>query len=144
PRISLSLLIASVFTVPNNAFSETHVTYSGNQVEKWTTAASGTNLAAGKPVWFSQKPNYLRYSKTGHDTKLTDGALSPRATGEIWFSEETVGWSSGPQQGVDLMIELGKTERINRVVSRFLGGKRTPTQSYPAELTILLSNDGKT
>lgn len=137
----LSLLIASALVISNNAFAETLP--SGNQPEKWATATSGTNLAAGRPVWFSQKPNYLRYSKTGHENKLTDGTLSPRATGEIWFSEETVGWSSGPEQGVDLMIDLGQPERIDRVVSRFVGGKRTPTQGYPAELTILLSNDGK-
>ncbi|HWL53680.1 MAG TPA: discoidin domain-containing protein [Chthoniobacteraceae bacterium] len=140
----LSFFIASLLAMTRPASSQTQAAPSGNQPEKWAGATSGMNLADGRPVWFSRKPNYLRYSKTGHDKKLTDGILSPVATGKIWFSDETVGWSSGPEQGVDLLIDLGRPERIDRVVSRFVGGRQRPNQGYPAELTILLGDDGKT
>lgn len=115
----------------------------GNQTEKWYPLTEGNILSEGKSVWFSRAPNYLRFSPDGHEQKLTDGQLSRRDSGDIWFSEETVGWHSGADLGIDILIDLGEIRPVDRVVARLLGGGKQHSLVFPREVQVLLSNDKK-
>lgn len=143
PTMFAILCIAlAALSLPTRASETASESPQGNQVEKWLRMSNGENIAKGKEVWFSRQPNYTTFSKDRFAEKLTDGILSPKEDGEIWFSQQTVGWSSGADRGIDLLIDLGKQEPVEHVVARILGGGKQHTLVYPKEISVLLSNDG--
>ncbi|MCX5642509.1 MAG: hypothetical protein NTY10_04685, partial [Candidatus Omnitrophica bacterium] len=97
----------------------------GVYAQKWLEATVGTNLALGKKVIFSMTPQYDLTSKNGTDaTDLTDGALATYPEDKIWFDDKAVGWWLGSRatEGINLLLDLGKESKVDRVVIRCLGG----------------------
>jgi len=109
---------------------------------EWKDLTAGKNLAAGRPVTFSAPPTYALTHDENDPQNLTSGQLSRRADDRIWFSKDSVGWGdlAGP---VNMMVDLGKSQPIGRVAIRLLGGKEQPILSYPKEIEVLVSEDGK-
>ncbi|MBN1673122.1 MAG: hypothetical protein JXR37_18900 [Kiritimatiellae bacterium] len=115
------------------------------QRELWLERTAGENLALGKPVRFSARPDYNLTSKGGTDqTDLTDGKLSSRLDDRIWFASDTVGWYNQPSPVYNLLIDLGAVRPVDRVVARFLGGKEQPGLIFPKRIEAVVSEDGTT
>lgn len=115
--------------------------------KKWVDAVKGVNLAKGKKVVFSRKPTYSLTAKGGTDEfELTDGILSNNLQEHIWFNSEAIGWylSDGAENGVNLLIDLGKVEEVKKLVFRCLGGIPPNTDmAFPRQFTVYVSKDGE-
>jgi hypothetical protein len=109
----------------------------------WSDATRGDNLALGKKVTFSQKPDYRLTADDNDSTDLTDGKLSLRNDDRIWFNRDAVGWTQA-DRGVNCLIDLGSEQPVATVAARFLGGGEQGSLLYPAQITVLGSDDGKT
>ncbi len=123
--------------------SQTDFSVQGNY-DLWEKAVRGKNLAAGRKIEFSHKPEY-RLTKSDSDPyDLTDGKLSDHKTGRIWFDSAAVGWlDSSTASGINLLIDLGQNERVGRVVARLLGGAAQNSLIFPRKIAIYISKDGK-
>jgi len=109
----------------------------------WKESTQGTNLALGKKAEFSQSPEYRLTVKGGTDAAdLTDGELSSRKNDTIWFDSKAVGWN-GATAGINILIDLGKEQPVERVVIRCLGGKSQNTLICPKRFDVFVSKDGK-
>lgn len=112
----------------------------------WAERTRGVNLALGKKVSFSLKPDY-RLTAIGNsdETDLTDGIIGNRKHDQIWFDSGTVGWgfSSGASNGVNLLIDLGEEKPVGKAVIRVLGGMEQHPLVLPAHLAVYVSKDGK-
>ncbi|MFA7231298.1 MAG: hypothetical protein WC071_08495 [Victivallaceae bacterium] len=113
--------------------------------ELWTKETQGTNLASWKKVVFSKEPAYYLTAKGAtDDSDLTDGKLSSRADDTIWFDSAAVGWMGNDvNNGVKLLIDLGKVCQVDRVVIRCLAGKSQNSLKCPANFELFVSRDGK-
>jgi hypothetical protein len=112
----------------------------------WFDETQGENLALGKPVQFSMKPNYSLTKNIQDSIELTDGKLCEgRKDGAIWFARDTVGWSGGTinQSGVNMTIDLGKTVSVDKVVIRMLAGKAQARLEFPPVISVYASNDNR-
>jgi len=111
----------------------------------WEQYTKGNNLALGKKIIFSKRPDYKLTSKGDTDaTDLTDGKLSNRKGDTIWFDKAAVGWySAGAENGLNCLIDLGKISPVKDVVVRALCGKRQMNLAAPSEFKVLVSRDGK-
>lgn len=109
----------------------------------WEKRTSRENLALGRKVKFSVKPNYRLTNRDKEDEwNLTDGELSRRLDDRIWFSEDAVGWIS--QSGsTNILVDLGKSRPIGKVVVRVLCGGNQGNLLGPAKLEVALSENGK-
>ncbi|OGV33516.1 MAG: hypothetical protein A2020_10485 [Lentisphaerae bacterium GWF2_45_14] len=157
-------LLASVFA--GNTFSYAYADFnvninSGNAIPQsvfkganpdivkyrkmWAEYTNGKDLALGKEVIFSKKPDYALTSKGGTDSKdLTDGKLSGRKCDTIWFDPAAVGWyMSGAESGVNCLIDLGSEQPVSNVAIRALAGKSQTNLTAPAGFKIFVSKDGK-
>ena len=113
---------------------------------RWMREIKGENLALGKPVRYSLESDY-HLTKAGDTdlTDLTDGKLSGRADDKIWFDAAAVGWYfSKPTLGLNILIDLGSVQPIEKLVARFLGGAEQGGLFFPAEFAVVASEDGKT
>lgn len=107
----------------------------------WFERTQGENLALGKTVRFSPKPNYLLTRKNNTDLiDLTDGKLSCKGDDHIWFASDAVGWKFC-SQGARIILDLDEPKPIKKVVLRLLGGKKF--LSFPANVQVIGSIDGK-
>lgn len=109
----------------------------------WAERTRGNNLALGRKVIFSQTPGYKLTAEGGSDAAdLTDGMLSSRNDDTIWFDSKAVGWREAAS-GVNLLIDLGKEQPVERVVIRCLGGRRQNILACPKKFEVFVSKDGK-
>jgi hypothetical protein len=112
----------------------------------WLAEAAGENLALGRPARYSVPPDYDLTRADGSDTRdLTDGRLSAREDERIWFDSAAVGWyeAGRPAEGVNILIDLGAVQPVGKVVARFLGGGEQNNLLFPAECTVVVSEDGQ-
>ncbi len=101
------------------------------------------NLALGKTVSFSPQPNYGLTSAGDTDaTDLTDGRLSDRPDGKLWFQAKCVGYSYGGR--ANLSLDLGEAEPISEIAIRFQGGSPQGGITGPTWMAALVSDDGET
>ena len=113
--------------------------------ELWLQRTSGQNLALGKKVKMSRKPNYSLTKKGGTDkTDLTDGVLANSGSDRIWYCGETVGYRKGAALGINFLIDLEKSEPVEKLVFRCLGGKASSNLRFPKNIKAYVSMDGKT
>lgn len=108
----------------------------------WREMTAGENLALGKPVVFSTPATYVPTHDENDEKNLTSGTLSSRTDDRIWFSKDSVGWFdlAGP---VSMVLDLGEVKSVGKVAIRVLGGKEQAVLSYPREIEILVSDNGK-
>lgn len=100
-------------------------------------ADAGENVALGKPYTIWPSPSYSLCTDPGDKTQLTDG----KSTKEyFWTQQGTVGWSH-PAYAV-ITVDLGKVEPICGASFTTAAGAASVT--WPAEIRILVSDDGKT
>ncbi|MCX5642057.1 MAG: hypothetical protein NTY10_02275 [Candidatus Omnitrophica bacterium] len=125
--------------------SVTELTAAGVYAQKWLEATVGTNLALGKKVIFSMTPKYGLTSKNGTDAvDLTDGLLATYPEDKIWFDDKAVGWWEGSRatEGINLLLDLGKESKVDRVVIRCLGGSEQNSLHAPKQFDVFVSKDG--
>ena len=73
-----------------------------------------TDLALGKKVIFSPKPNYSLTARGETDaTDLTDGKLGKRPDHRLWFESAAVGWTYPGR--FNLAVDLGKACDIDEI-----------------------------
>jgi hypothetical protein len=106
----------------------------------WATLIQGENLAAGRPFQFSNPANYSVTSGESDPYDLTNGELSTRPDGRIWFNPGTASWIA--ISNLNLMVDLGSVQPIERVVMRTLGGHKW--FPFPHRFTMVVSEDGET
>lgn len=113
---------------------------------QWHGLTKGVELARGKEVRFSHKPNYNLTSDENDPYDLTDGKLSSREDDRIWFNKDAVGWSkygATPSMGVLMTIDLGEVQPVGQIALRILGGAEQESLILPKKVEFLASNDGK-
>jgi len=112
---------------------------------EWLNLTYGrSNVALGKPCRFSANPNYRLTKDTHDELDLTDGAFTRMNDDRIWFSSNAVGFTRSTV-GVNILIDLGTVQPIERVVVRALGGgEQGGSLTFPRELRLLVSDDGVT
>jgi len=112
--------------------------------QPWEERTQGKNLALGKELLFSSPPSYHLTRSDSDPFDLTDGKLSTVKDDLIWFGKDAVGWFGGTaDSGVNLYIDLGKVENIEKLVIRCLGGESQRTLSLPRKLEVYVSRDGQ-
>ena len=95
------------------------------------------NLAKGKSVRFSPKPNYSYCTDPDDPSQLTDGATTKEY---FWTQTGTVGWSGATFATVT--VDLGQTEPIGGASLRTAAGRAGVT--WPMAVYVLVSDDGNT
>jgi len=109
---------------------------------RWNKLTQGENLALGKEVAFSRKPNYSLTVSDSDPYDLTTGKLSSRPDDRIWFASDAVGWTAA-DHGVSLTIDLGEKQPVDRVAIRLLGGREQSGLVFPSEIALFGSEDGE-
>lgn len=105
----------------------------------WFDLTSGKNLALGKKLTLAPTPDY-RLTKDDNDVyDLTDGELTTRSDDKVWFDRQSVGWYMGNGEAY-LKLDLGKLEKIDRLVIRCLGGTVGNFQ-FPRSFQAYVSRD---
>lgn len=99
------------------------------------------NLAAGRSLRYVPCPNYGLTTDAGDPQQLTDGELGRRGDERIWFDKEAVCWTGSPL--VTIFADLEDDKPIESVVLRLLGGNEQGGLTFPDEIRILLSDDGR-
>lgn len=101
-----------------------------------------TNLASGKPVEFSPRPNYAPTARGETDaTDLTDGRTVARADQSLWFDAKSVGWTYPGR--VNLAVDLGTLCDIDEVAVRLQGGSTSHGGlHFPGWVEVFVSIDG--
>lgn len=108
---------------------------------KWFENTRGDNLALGREVWFSKKPNWRHTAREDDPFKLTTGRLSERADDRLLWAPDAVGWrETGP---ILMLADLGEKQPVGRVAIRFLGGAEYPMFAFPKTIEVVASEDGK-
>ena len=111
----------------------------------WQERTRGENLALNRPVGFATPPDYPRTMAGGTDQQdLTDGRLSSLPDQVLMFDSKAVGWFTTGTHGINLLIDLGEVQPVEKAVIRLYGGARFPNQILPRILEALVSEDGKT
>lgn len=108
----------------------------------WENKTQGENLALGREVWFSLKPNW-RYTVREDDSfKLTTGKLSERKDDRLLYAPDAVGWrETGP---ITMLIDLEEPQSVGRLAVRFIGGGEYPMFLFPRVIEVVASEDGET
>lgn len=133
----VALLAANI-----SVFAEGSIELADVNRKLWEESTRGNNLGLGKKVIFSHVPGYKLTAEGNTDaTDLTDGVLSSRKDDTIWFDNKTVGWRYAGS-GVNLLIDLGKEQPVERVVIRCLGGKSQNGLICPKKFNVFVSKDG--
>jgi len=96
------------------------------------------NLARGRSYTFSSPPSYKLTVDSGDATQLTDGV----SRGADWRQRSTVGWSRGATRPY-VVIDLGSVQPIDEVRVHSVGGGKANV-FYPANIALLVSDDGRT
>ena len=120
----------------------------------WDKAVNGkVNLALGKKVDFSVKPNFyltaVGYNKNlpnTDTTDLTDGKLTRRGDDVLRFDIKAVGWRifTNLSHGIDMVVDLGKVQPVEKAVIRInCGHKQLQIHRSPNKLMVSVSKDGK-
>ena len=143
PKLKLWLFLAAV-SIWNISIADADTLTDANR-KLWADKTAGQNVALGKKVTFSKMPTYKLTAKGDTDAAdLTDGELSSRKNDTIWFDSKAVGWyMSNATSGVNLLIDLGKAQPVDRVVIRCLGGKSQNNLVCPKRFDVFVSKDGK-
>jgi len=148
-RRGLRLLILAAFVSASQAATPAETSAAGSpdarakeqeSRARWQELTRGENLALGRMVRFSHQPNYSLTSGGSDPYDLTDGRLSSREDGRIWFDPAAVGWIG--VSDLNLMVDLGSVQPIKRFVIRALGGHEA--FPFPHRFTMFVSEDGKT
>ncbi|MCZ7645484.1 MAG: hypothetical protein M5U26_09405 [Planctomycetota bacterium] len=108
----------------------------------WAERTRGENLALGRPVRFSQSPEYRLTKNEADVNELTDGKLASKTDDRIWFARDAVGWDDASK--VYVTFDLGAVLPVDRVVARVLGGREQEALVFPARLEVLVSEDDLT
>lgn len=113
--------------------------------EQWKQLTSGEELARGKKVFFSPKPNYGLTTDENDPYDLTDGNLSTRADDRVWFQKDAVGCylGAGTSGGSLMVIDLGEVQPVGQIAIRVLGGTEQGSLGLPGAAEFLASVDGK-
>ena len=99
-------------------------------------SSESANMALGKKYSIFPSPNYHLCTDPGDRTQLTDGKTT---TSYFWTQKGTVGWQYSSY--VDIVIDLGKTEPVDRVTFTSAAGKAGV--QWPRTAMVLVSDDGK-
>lgn len=99
------------------------------------------NLSAGLTLRYAPQPGYRLTTDEADPTNLTDGQFGERTDEKIWFEKRAVCWQFSPL--VTIFADLGQVQPVGSVVARFLGGGEQGGLTFPDELRVLLSADGK-
>jgi hypothetical protein len=97
-------------------------------------AQSGANLARGKAVEVSPRPNYLKDAASQSASSLTDGKF---AAGRLWLDQGTLGWSK--VSPVTITIDLGRSTQVGSVVFSTAAGRAGV--EVPRSILVLTSDD---
>lgn len=102
-----------------------------------------TNLAQGKTVAFSPRPNYPLTSKGDTDAvDLTDGKTIARPDNALWFETSAVGWTYPGR--VNLAVDLGAECDVEEIAIRLQGGSTTEGGlDFPGWVEAFASSDGE-
>ena len=96
----------------------------------------GENIARGRKVTLSPKPNYALCTDTDDTQQLTDGEY---VGGYFWTNKGTVGWS---QRGTaEVTVDLGKVSPIGGAAWSCAAGRAGV--EWPKMIAVLVSDDGK-
>lgn len=111
-----------------------------------TGAHAQDNIALGKSVTFSAKPNYSYSTDPDNIIQLTDGKYSTEGkqnetegTRSIWVQKGTVGWLRITP--VVITIDLGSVQSISGASFSTAGGAGGVT--FPTGIYMAVSDDGK-
>jgi len=109
----------------------------------WLELIEGENLALKKKAAFAPLPSDRLTTDEKDEKDLTDGMiLTSRRDDRIWmYVKDTVGWAAQTTP-VNIMIDLGSVQPIERVVIRLLGGKEQGSLSFPSKVELLCSENG--
>ena len=110
--------------------------------EMWRERTEGSNLALGKEVRFSKKPDYSLTTDPNDAFDLTRGTLSP--DDRAWYHRSAVGWFNAGSPQVNLLVDLGRSAPVGRLALRIVCGREQKSITYPAEFRVVASQDGKT
>jgi hypothetical protein len=108
----------------------------------WRERTAGNNLALGKEVRFSKKPDYSLTTDPNDAFDLTRGTLSP--DDRVWYHKSAVGWCNAGSPQVNLLVDLGHSEPVGRLALRIVCGREQKSITFPAEFRVVASQDGKT
>jgi len=116
--------------------------------QEWYKLTKGEELARGKKVLFSIKPNYHLTTDANDPYDLTDGKLSSREDDRIWFNKDAVGWArwgnhADYASGIVMTIDLGSIQPIGQIAIRMLGGLENDNMVFPKQVEFLASRDGE-
>lgn len=128
--------LALIATCSSLAFLPAFVLGAGPAAAPDNPPKPGVNLALGRPYTLDPKPNYALCTDPGDVTQLTDGAHS---SGHFWTQAGTVGWQNVPM--AQITIDLGGVRAIQGASFHTAAG--TASVSWPASITILVSDDGR-
>ncbi len=105
---------------------------------------SASNLARGKKAIYSRLPDRLA-NRGNEATKLTNGKLAEVGGDELWkgYQRDVAAWSSA-NLGLSVLIDLGEVRSVERIVTRFSGGKPGAGIAFPSEIVFIASEDGTT
>ncbi|MGI6355813.1 MAG: discoidin domain-containing protein [Lentisphaeria bacterium] len=108
----------------------------------WFDLTTGNNLALGKRLQLVPPPDYHLTKDENDCLDLTDGKLTSRSDDKVWFDRKAVGWYSGNGEAF-IKLDLGKPEKLDRVVIRCLGGT-VGNFKFPSSFAAYVSRDGQT
>ncbi|MHB8997253.1 MAG: hypothetical protein ACYC63_18560 [Armatimonadota bacterium] len=109
--------------------------------EQFTKLVAPGNLILGKELRYAPHPNYRLTTNPTDPMDLTNGQFGERTDEAIWFEKGAVCWQGAPRPTI--FADLGSVQPIASVVARFLGGAQQGGLTFPDEITVLLSDDGK-
>lgn len=98
------------------------------------------NVALGRPYLFSAIPDYRLTHNDTDLQDLTDGFIV--AHDKIWFDAGACAWYGDPH--LNIRVDLGEVYPIKEIGIRLLGGREQAGLRFPAEVIVLVSDDGIT
>ena len=107
--------------------------------EDWAAVTAGENVALGSAATLRPAPDYAPTHDDGDAVQLVDGKLSTRPDSNLFQDKASVGWAY--QSCARIVIDLGKSQSIGRVVARFQTSINN-NDVTPKNLNLALSNDG--
>ncbi len=99
------------------------------------------NLAIGQTYLFSAIPSYRLTNNETDLQDLTDGLLTSRADDKIWFDAGACAWHGDAH--VNIRLDLGEVQPIAEIGIRLLGGAEQGGLKFPAEVVVMVSDDGQ-
>ena len=105
----------------------------------WISRTAGKNIAKGLPVVFSSKCRGKK--QVAAKNWLTDGKLINYFWG---LDDGSVTWRELPPDGLNLSLDLGSIQPVDKLVLRCLGGigVKNSHWRFPKQFTIYISKDG--